>query len=107
MITVTEKAIKEIKNISDAEGIGHYSVRLRVIGGGCAGFTHDMYFEEQVNEMDETVEVDGVKVIVDPLSFQYLEDVEVDYTDGQFGRGFKFNNPNVKGSCGCGSSFSV
>lgn len=107
MITVTEKAVKEIKNISDAEGIGHYSVRLRVIGGGCAGFTYDMYFEEKVNEMDETVEVDGVKVIVDPLSLQYLEDIEVDYTDSQFGRGFKFNNPNVKGSCGCGSSFSV
>ncbi len=107
MITVTEKAIKEIKNISDSEGIGHYAVRLRVIGGGCAGFTYDMYFEEQVNEMDETVEVDGVKVIVDPLSLQYLEDVEVDYTEGPFGRGFKFNNPSATGSCGCGSSFSV
>ena len=107
MIHITEKAAKKIEEISNEEGIGHYCVRVRVVGGGCAGFTNDMYFDDQVGEMDETFELDGVKVIVDPLSFQYLDEVVIDYVDSQFGAGFKFNNPNVTGSCGCGSSFSV
>ena len=107
MIHITEKAAKKIEEISNEEGIGHYSVRVRVVGGGCAGFTNDMYFDDQVGEMDETFELDGVKVIVDPLSFQYLDEVVIDYVDGPISAGFKFNNPNVTGSCGCGSSFSV
>lgn len=107
MIHITEKAAKQIEEISNAEGIGHYSVRVRVVGGGCAGFSYDMYFDDQVTDMDETFELDGAKVIVDPLSFQYLDEMVIDYVDGPMGAGFKFNNPNVKGSCGCGSSFSV
>lgn len=107
MIHITEKAAKKIEEISNEEGIGHYSVRVRVVGGGCAGFTNDMYFDDKVGEMDETFELDGVKVIVDPLSLQYLDEVVIDYVDGPISAGFKFNNPNVTGSCGCGSSFSV
>lgn len=106
MIELTENAIKALKEMSDADEVGHYTVRLRVIGGGCAGFTHDMYFEEKINELDEVFEFDGVKAVVDPLSHQYLEGVTVDFIDSEFGRGFKFLNPNAKGSCGCGSSVS-
>lgn len=107
MIHITEKAANKVKEISEGDGLGHYSIRVRVVGGGCAGFTHDMYFDDQVTDMDETQELDGVTVIVDPLSFQYLDEVVIDYVDGPLGSGFKFLNPNVKGTCGCGSSFSV
>lgn len=105
MIHLTEKAASKLKEFAGAEGLA-LSVRLKVIGGGCAGFTNDMYFDEQVSDMDEVIEQDGIKLVVDPLSFQYLEDSVIDYMDGQFGEGFKFLNPNVKGSCGCGSSVS-
>jgi iron-sulfur cluster insertion protein len=110
MILVTEKAALKIKDISDSEGIGHYNVRIRVVGGGCAGFTHDMYFEEKINDMDEVVELTDfygtIKVVVDPVSFQYLENVTIDWEDRDFASGFRFINPNVTGSCGCGSSVS-
>ena len=110
MIQVTEKAALKIKEISDSEGIGHYNIRVRVVGGGCAGFSYDMYYEDKVGEMDETVEITDyygtIKVLVDPLSFQYLDEVTIDYVDSQFGSGFKFINPKVTGSCGCGSSVS-
>lgn len=110
MIQVTEKAALKIKEISDSEGIGHYNIRVRVVGGGCAGFTYDMYYEDKIGEMDETIDITDyygtIKVVVDPLSFQYLEEVTIDYLDSQFGAGFKFLNPAVTGSCGCGSSVS-
>jgi iron-sulfur cluster insertion protein len=107
MITVTERAAEKVKEIAAAEGLEGQGLRLRVIGGGCAGFTYDLYFEDQVGEMDEQYESRGIKLYVDPLSHQYLEETEIDYVDGVHGSGFKFNNPNVKGTCGCGSSFSV
>jgi iron-sulfur cluster insertion protein len=107
MIAATEKAIVKIKEISDSEGIGHYNIRLKVIGGGCAGFSYDMFYEENVTPMDETSEIDGITIVVDPLSFQYLDGVEIDYVTNHLGAGFKFINPNVKSTCGCGSSFSA
>lgn len=107
MIHLTEKAAKKIEEISNSDGIGHYIIRVKVVGGGCAGFTNDMYFDDQIGEMDEVTELDGIKIISDPLSFQYLDESVIDYLDGPLGGGFKFNNPNVTGSCGCGSSFSV
>jgi iron-sulfur cluster insertion protein len=82
-------------------------LRLRVIGGGCAGFSYDLYFEDAPTDMDEEFESNGVKLFVDPLSYQYLEDTEIDYVEETHASGFKFNNPKSKGSCGCGSSFSV
>lgn len=107
MISVTTRAADKVKEIASAEGLQGQGLRLRVIGGGCAGFTYDLYFEDQVGEMDEQYESNGVKLYVDPLSHQYLEETEIDYVEGVHGSGFKFNNPNVKGTCGCGSSFSV
>jgi iron-sulfur cluster insertion protein len=110
MIHITEAAAKKVVEISEAEGIGHNNVRVRVIGGGCAGFTHDMYYEENITDMDEVIEFNDfygfIKVVIDPISFQYLDEVTIDYLDGPMGGGFKFLNPNVKGSCGCGSSVS-
>jgi iron-sulfur cluster insertion protein len=107
MISVTERAAEKVKEIAVAEGLQGQGLRLRVIGGGCAGFTYDLYFEDQIGDMDEEYESRGVKLYVDPLSHQYLEETEIDYVEGVHGSGFKFNNPNVKGTCGCGSSFSV
>ena len=107
MITITEKAAAKVREIATAESLDGQGLRLRVVGGGCAGFTYDLYFEDKITEMDETFECNGVKLYVDPLSFQYLEATEIDFVESEHGSGFKFNNPNVKGSCGCGSSFSA
>ena len=107
MISVTTRAAEKVKEIAQTENLESQGLRLRVIGGGCAGFTYDLYFEDQVGDMDEHYESNGVKLYVDPLSHQYLEATEIDYVEGVHGSGFKFNNPNVKGTCGCGSSFSV
>ena len=85
---------------------GGYGLRLRVVGGGCSGFAYDLYFD-QVTEMDRTFDSHGVKLVVDQMSLQYLAGTTVDYVEGLQGAGFKFGNPNVKSTCGCGSSFSV
>lgn len=106
MIYVTEKAAIKVKELSEAEGIGHFIVRVKVVGGGCAGFTYDMFFDDIIKDVDEVTEFDGIKVLIDPLSFQYMDEMTVDFVESQFGTGFKFLNPNAKGSCGCGSSVS-
>ena len=101
---MTDRAAEKVREIAEAEDLANQGLRLRVVGGGCAGFTYDLYFEDQTTDMDEQFESKGVKLFVDPLSFQYLTDTEIDYVEGVHGSGFKFNNPNVTGSCGCGSS---
>jgi iron-sulfur cluster insertion protein len=107
MITITEKAAVKVKEIADSEALQGQGLRLRVVGGGCSGFSYDLYFEDQPTDMDETFQANGVNLYIDPLSFQYLDGTEIDYVEGMHGSGFKFNNPNVKGTCGCGSSFSA
>lgn len=107
MITITEKAAEKVQEIATAESLAGQGLRLRVIGGGCSGFSYDLYFDETPTELDETFEDKGIKLFVDPLSFQYLDGTEIDYVEGLHGSGFKFGNPNVKGTCGCGSSFSA
>ena len=107
MITITEKAASKVKEISESESLEGQGLRLRVVGGGCAGFSYDLYFEDKIDEMDEEYESNGVKLYVDPLSHQYLEETEIDYVEGAHGSGFKFGNPNVSGTCGCGSSFQA
>jgi iron-sulfur cluster insertion protein len=101
---ITEKAVKQVKEIADAEGIGYYIVRAKVLGGGCHGMTHDLTFDDQISDTDEVIELDGVKVIIDMMSFQYLENACIDYVESAFGGGFKFSSPDIKSSCGCGSS---
>jgi len=107
MIAITPLAAEKVREISEAEGLLEQGLRLRVIGGGCAGFQYDLYFEETPTEFDERFESNGVKLFIDPLSYQYLDGTEIDYVEGAHGSGFKFGNPNVSGSCGCGSSFHV
>jgi iron-sulfur cluster insertion protein len=107
MIHITAIAAAKVNEIRQAEGIEPaLGLRLRVVGGGCAGFSYDLYFDEQT-EVDRRIDVNGVNVVVDEMSLMYLAGTEVDYVEGLQGAGFKFNNPNVKSTCGCGSSFSV
>lgn len=107
MLALTDKAAEKVKEIRAAEGIEEKQVlRLRVIGGGCSGFTYDLYFDESA-EADKVFESNGVQMIVDQMSLMYLMGTEVDYVEGLQGAGFKFNNPNTKSTCGCGSSFSA
>ncbi len=107
MVNITPMAAVKINEIRNAEGIEpNMALRLRVVGGGCAGFSYDLYFDESA-EVDRPLEIAGVKVVVDEMSLMYLVGVEIDYVEGLQGAGFKFNNPNVKSTCGCGSSFSV
>ena len=107
MITFTEKAAEKVKEIAEAENLQGQGIRLRVIGGGCSGFSYDLYFDDEPGEMDETFETNGVQLYVDPMSFQYLDGTEVDYVETLSGSGFKFNNPNIQNTCGCDSSFSI
>lgn len=107
MLLITPVAATKVNEIRQAEGIeGNMALRLRVVGGGCAGFSYDLYFDEPA-EVDRQFEVAGVKCIVDEMSLMYLVGTEIDYVEGLQGAGFKFQNPNVKSTCGCGSSFSV
>jgi iron-sulfur cluster insertion protein len=107
ILGLTEKAAEKVREIQAAESIEpSYGLRLRVVGGGCSGFAYDLYFD-QVTEMDRTFDSHGVKLVVDQMSLQYLAGTTVDYVEGLQGAGFKFGNPNVKSTCGCGSSFSV
>lgn len=107
MVMLTALAASKVNEIRQAEAIeDHMALRLRVVGGGCAGFSYDLYFDEPA-EVDRQIELTGVKVVVDEMSLMYLVGTEIDYVEGLQGAGFKFNNPNVKSTCGCGSSFSV
>ena len=106
-VGLTALAAEKVKEIKTAEGIeDSYGLRLRVVGGGCSGFSYDLYFD-QVTEIDRTFSSNGVQLIIDEMSLQYLAGTNVDYVEGLQGAGFKFMNPNVKSTCGCGSSFSV
>jgi iron-sulfur cluster assembly accessory protein len=107
MLRITSTAASKVNEIREAEGIEtNMALRLRVVGGGCAGFSYDLYFDEPA-EVDRQFEVQGVRCIVDEMSLMYLVGTEIDYVEGLQGAGFKFQNPNVKSTCGCGSSFSV
>lgn len=108
MITLTERAAQKVKEIQKAEDLESQGLRLRVIGGGCSGFTYDLFFDDATDEsMDETFDSHGIKLHVDMMSFAYLEGTEIDYVEGLYGAGFKFQNPTAKATCGCGSSFGV
>jgi len=118
MISITEKAVKEIRRISANEAATNPAapgaadlgamVRVQVVGGGCSGMSYKLGFENQPPaQNDKVFEKDGVKVLVDSKSYIFLIGTELDFSDGLNGTGFTFTNPNAKRTCGCGSSFSA
>jgi iron-sulfur cluster assembly accessory protein len=108
MVQLTSVAVSKVKEILSQQSPAPIGLRVAVVGGGCSGFSYRMAFENQVNDgADSVYEIDGLKVLVDQMSEMYLDGVSIDYIETLEGAGFKFNNPNVKSTCGCGSSFTV
>jgi iron-sulfur cluster assembly protein len=105
-ITLTDKAATHVQNFLAKRGKG-VGLRLGVRASGCSGMAYMLEFVDDLNPDDHTFESHGVKVIVDPKSMPYLDGTELDFTREGLNEGFKFNNPNVKDSCGCGESFNV
>ena len=106
-IWLTPNAITKVKEIMAQQTPSPTGLRVGVVGGGCSGFSYSMAFENGAGMMDKTFDMDGLKVYVDATSIMYLNGCRVDYVETLEGAGFKFENPNVKSTCGCGSSFSV
>ena len=110
-ISLTPVAVNKVKEILVQQDPPPAGLRIGVVGGGCSGFSYSMMFESEANgndlSMDKVYNFDGLKVFVDQTSLLYLDNTEVDYVETLEGSGFKLNNPNVKTTCGCGSSFSA
>ncbi|HVO64197.1 MAG TPA: iron-sulfur cluster assembly accessory protein [Terriglobales bacterium] len=106
-ITLTPNAIAKVKEIMAQQDPVPAGLRIGVVGGGCSGFSYSMQFDNSAGMMDKVFDMDGLKVYVDATSIMYLNGCRVDYVESLEGAGFKFENPNVKSTCGCGSSFQV
>jgi iron-sulfur cluster assembly accessory protein len=106
-ISLTATAVTKVKEIMGQQNPVPAGLRVGVVGGGCSGFSYSMSFENGAGMMDKVFDMDGLKVYVDATSVMYLNGCIVDYVETLEGAGFKFENPNVKSTCGCGSSFSV
>ncbi len=107
-ITLTTKAISEVKKIIKENNIPeNYGLRVGVKGGGCSGLSYTLGFDSELRDNDKIIDIDGVKVYVDWKSILYLKGTTVDFSDGLMGKGFVFNNPTAKKTCGCGSSFGA
>jgi iron-sulfur cluster assembly accessory protein len=106
-VVLTAKAVAKVKEIMGQQNPVPAGLRVGVVGGGCSGFSYSMSFENSPGMMDKVFDMDGLKVYVDATSVMYLNGCIVDYLETLEGAGFKFENPNVKSTCGCGSSFSV
>lgn len=107
MINLTESAVKQLEHIQVTENKAGRYLRVSVTGGGCSGLSYKLDFVDAQTEKDKIFEHGTVKVIVDAKSYLYLNGMELDFSGGLNGKGFVFNNPNAKKSCGCGSSFST
>jgi iron-sulfur cluster assembly accessory protein len=106
-LTLSASAITKVKEIMAQQNPVPAGLRIGVVGGGCSGFQYSMNFENGAGAMDKVYDYDGLKLFVDATSLMYLSGVNVDYIETLEGAGFKFDNPNVKSTCGCGSSFNV
>ena len=107
MIEITPQAVTKVKSLLAAENKAGYGLRVAIQGGGCSGFSYGLTFENEQRPNDQVLEVDGLKVFVDAMSGMYLKGARIDYLETLQGSGFKIENPNSSGSCGCGNSFSV
>ena len=103
----TDSAANKVKELIEEEGNPELKLRVFVTGGGCSGFQYGFTFDEVANEDDATMEKNGVTLLVDPMSYQYLVGAEIDYTEGLECAQFVIKNPNATSTCGCGSSFSA
>jgi iron-sulfur cluster assembly protein len=106
-LELTTKAVEKVKEILSNQDPRPQGLRVAVVGGGCSGFSYQMNFESESNGIDKIYEFEGLKVFVDQASLMYLNGTKIDYLETLEGSGFKFENPNVKTTCGCGSSFSA
>src|SRR3954451_1754850 len=106
-ISLTPNAVSKVKEIMAQQNPTPAGLRVGVVGGGCSGFSYSMSFENSAGMMDKVFDMEGLKVFVDATSVMYLDGCRVDYVETLEGAGFKFENPNVKSTCGCGSSFNV
>tara|TARA_R110000824_G_scaffold390449_1_gene586905 strand:+ start:274 stop:594 length:321 start_codon:yes stop_codon:yes gene_type:complete len=104
---VTSLAVVKVKDMAKAQGLEELGLRVMVVGGGCSGFTYDMDFEEEKQADDWEFEFEGLKVYIDPMSYQFLDGTNIDYVESFQFSGFHFENPNAKSTCGCGSSFAA
>ena len=106
-LSLTDTAVSKVREIMATQDPLPAGLRIGVVGGGCSGFQYSMSFENQSGMMDKVFSFDGLKVFVDATSLMYLSGCTVDYVETLEAAGFKFDNPNTKSTCGCGSSFSV
>ncbi|MFO7763950.1 MAG: iron-sulfur cluster insertion protein ErpA [Wenzhouxiangellaceae bacterium] len=106
-IEFTNSAARKVRELILADGNPELKLRVYITGGGCSGFQYGFTFDEKADDDDIRVERSGVELVVDPLSFQYLEGAEVDYSESLQGARFVIRNPNASTTCGCGSSFGV
>jgi len=107
MVTLTDIAADKVRGfLSSQESEGEVGLRVGVRGGGCSGFQYALALDEQ-KEDDHVFDHDGIRLLVDPASLQYVDGSQVDFTESLMGSGFEVNNPNVVAACGCGSSFRV
>ncbi|MHC8442053.1 MAG: iron-sulfur cluster insertion protein ErpA [Candidatus Eutrophobiaceae bacterium] len=102
----TDSAAEKVRDLMKEEEKGNLMLRVYISGGGCSGFQYGFTFEESQTDGDAVVDNQGVKLLVDPMSFQYLVGAEIDYKEDLEGARFVIRNPNAKTTCGCGSSFS-
>lgn len=107
MIQMTETAVAKVNEILGQQEPQPKGLRLSVVGGGCSGFQYSMAFENNQLPLDKVFNYDGLQVYVDQASLLYLDNCRVDYVETMEGAGFKFDNPNVTSTCGCGSSFNA
>jgi iron-sulfur cluster insertion protein len=103
----TDNAANKVRELIQEEGNPELKLRVFVTGGGCSGFQYGFTFDETANEDDSVMEKNGVTLLIDPMSYQYLVGAEIDYSEGLEGSQFVIKNPNATSTCGCGSSFSV
>jgi iron-sulfur cluster insertion protein len=107
ILVFTDNAANKVKELIEEEGNPSLKLRVFVTGGGCSGFQYGFTFDEEVSEDDTTMEKNGVMLLIDPMSYQYLVGAEIDYSEGLEGSQFVIRNPNASSTCGCGSSFSA
>lgn len=106
-IKITDKAVNKIKEFSTKEGFDKACLRVAVKGGGCSGLVYVLELTDKATDEDKIIQQDGLEVYVPKKAFVFLAGTVLDFTDGLNGKGFEFNNPNAKRTCGCGNSFGV